>query len=114
MIPNWAIVSLRKADPDEVEESGLPNDGYRNWGLIGSPGAKSFGMTDTHGLVTAISECGSIDFWPQDGEGVAFPALAEHDGPRLNLLSSQDQLYGWEMTTGPVTFSRMVYHVSGV
>ncbi len=112
MIPNWAIVSLRKADPDEVEESGLPNDGYRNWGLIGSPGAKSFGMTDTHGLVTAISECGSIDFWPQGREGVAFPALAEHDGSRLNLLSSQDQLYGWEMTTGPVTFSRMVYHVS--
>jgi len=112
MIPNWAILALRKADPDEVEGSGLPNDGYLNWGLIGSPGAKSFGITDTHGLVTAISECGSVDFWPQGAEGVAFPALAEHDGPRLNLLSSQDQLYGWEMTTGPVTFSRMVYHVS--
>ncbi|MGY5862860.1 MAG: hypothetical protein RTU09_10865, partial [Candidatus Thorarchaeota archaeon] len=112
MIPNWAILALRKADPDEIEESGLPNDGYRNWGLVGSPGAKSFGITDTRGLVTAISECGSINFWPQGAEGVAFPALAEHDGPRLNLLSSQDQLYEWEMTTGPVTFSRMVYHVS--
>ena len=112
MLPNWAVLALRKADPDEVEESGLPNDGYRNWSLVGSPGAKSFGITDTHGLVTAISECGSIDFWPQGGEGVAFPALAEHDGPRLNLLSSQDQLYEWEMTTGPVTFSRMIYHVS--
>jgi len=112
MLPNWAIFALRKADPDKVEESGLPNDGYRNWGLIGSPGAKSFGVTDTYGLVTAIPECGSIDFWPQGAEGVTFPALAEHDGPRLNLLSSQDQLYEWEMTTGSVTFSRMVYHVS--
>ena len=112
MLPNWAILALRKADPDEIEKSGLPNDGHRNWGLIGSPGAKSFGITDTHGLVTAISECGSINFWPQGAEGIAFPALAEHDGPRLNLLSSQDQLYEWEMTTGPVTFSRMVYHVS--
>ena len=112
MLPNWATLALRKADPEGVEESGLPNDGYHNWGLIGSPGAKSFGMTDTHGLVTAISECGSLDFWPQGADGVAFPALAEHDGPRLNLLSSQDQLYEWEMTTGSVTFSRMVYHVS--
>ncbi|NOR38260.1 MAG: hypothetical protein GQ580_01565 [Candidatus Thorarchaeota archaeon] len=112
MLPNWAILALRKADPDEVEGSGLPNNGYLNWGPIGSPGAKSFGITDTHGLVTAIPECGSIDFWPQGAEGVAFPALAEHDGPKLNLLSSQDQLYGWEMTTGPVTFSRMIYHVS--
>jgi hypothetical protein len=77
MLPNWAILALRKADPDEVEESGLPNDGYRNWGLIGSSGAKSFGVTDTCGLVTAIPECGSIDFWPQGAEGVAFPALAE-------------------------------------
>ncbi len=68
MIPNWAILALRKADPDEVEESGLPNNGYLNWGLIGSPGAKSFGITDTHGLVTAIPECGSIDFWPQGAE----------------------------------------------
>ncbi|MFW9847477.1 MAG: hypothetical protein ACFFD6_12055, partial [Candidatus Thorarchaeota archaeon] len=108
MLPHWARLKKLKGTLPAEEVS---NDQFRNWTLIGRPGGSKFATTDESGLVTVLPRCGSLDFWPQDDEGIVFPSLADRDGPRLILISPEDQLFEWNFIRGPITFSRYVYHV---
>ncbi|MFW9848812.1 MAG: hypothetical protein ACFFF4_06710 [Candidatus Thorarchaeota archaeon] len=110
MLPNWAIRHIwHKGKRSDVEES-ISNNRYRNWIVIGGPGSKSYAISDHTGLVTAIEDCGSLDFWPKVDE-VEFPALEEYGSPRLNLVSVDDQMYEWKTASGPLEFTRLLYHV---
>ena len=112
MLPHWALKALEKANRTKVVDEGLTNNGFRNWLVIGGVGGKRFAISDSSGLVTADAQCGSLDFWLQEPEGLLFPALQPGDGPRLQLISPEDQVYEWKHTVGPVEFSRMVYYAS--
>ncbi|MFW9966980.1 MAG: hypothetical protein ACFFEA_07485 [Candidatus Thorarchaeota archaeon] len=108
MLPLWMRLHKQKIP---LDESGISNNHFRNWTLIGSPGAKHYGITDESGLVTAVPQCGSLDFWPEDNGELIYPATTDRDGPQLTLISPEDQIFEWKVIRGPIEFSRHIYHV---
>ncbi|MFW9796812.1 MAG: hypothetical protein ACFFE2_07225 [Candidatus Thorarchaeota archaeon] len=111
MLPSWVHLTLKGLNKESSLISKLPNDSYRNWSLIGGVGAKRFGMTDSRGLSTALSDGGSLDIWVLGSEGIIFPALLGKDGPQMRLVSSEDQLYEWKTDVESVEFTRLQYYV---
>ncbi|MGD9382248.1 MAG: hypothetical protein PVI03_07375 [Candidatus Thorarchaeota archaeon] len=107
MLPLWVRLQNQKTPFDE---NGVSNDHLRNWTIIGNPGAKSYAVTDESGLLTAVPQCGSLDFWPEDNGELIYPATADRDGPRLSLISPEDQIFEWKVNKGPIEFSRHIYH----
>ncbi len=107
MLPHWAV---RKSQKHPIDETGFPNDTNRNWTFVGGVGTKKYGVADPSGLLTVLPECGSLDFWIQNGSEIVFPALAYSDGPRLALISPEDQVLEWKYLQSPVEFTRLVYH----
>jgi hypothetical protein len=106
MMPLW--VNLRgSVDTDEQE---LQNSSNRNHVVIGMPCGRKFACCDESGLLQSIPDCGSIEFWPSDGDKIIFPALVSKDGPGLSLISSNDQIYEWTSSIGSIDFSRLIYH----
>ncbi|TFF84592.1 hypothetical protein EU524_00825, partial [Candidatus Thorarchaeota archaeon] len=69
MLPYWAILTL-KDTREKHEKTILENGLYRNWSLLGGPGAKHYGLADSRGLITACTGCGSLDFWVSGAEGM--------------------------------------------
>ena len=110
MLPSWAIQTIWDRGKRQDIQDILPNEKYSNWIVIGGPGSQSYGISDHTGLVTILEECGSFDFWPR-ADDIQFPALQEYDGPRLNLVTVDDQMYEWSTTSGPLEFNRLLYHV---
>ncbi len=111
MLPSWAVRKIWSGGKRQDVPLHLPNDAYRNWTVIGIPGGNSFAVADISGLTTTHSLSGSIDFWPI-GESTTYPSLADMRGPRLQLLSLDDQVYEWTASNGPITFRRLIYHIS--
>ncbi|MHA2385692.1 MAG: hypothetical protein ACXAEE_05735, partial [Candidatus Thorarchaeota archaeon] len=107
MLPLWVRLQNQKTP---IDESGFSNDHLRNWAIIGNPGAKSYAVTDESGLMTAVPQCGSLDFWPEDEGELIYPATTDRDGPRLALISPEDQIFEWKAIRGPIEFSRYIYH----
>ena len=112
MLPSWAVLALRSSSKDKALSASFENNRYRNWSLLGGPGARHFAIADSRGLLTANENCGSIDIWISGGDEIIFPALTEKDGPRLRLISTEDQMYEWRTDVGPVEIRRLVYHVT--
>ncbi|MHA2021628.1 MAG: hypothetical protein ACW96N_07930, partial [Candidatus Thorarchaeota archaeon] len=108
MLPRWVHLQKQKTP---LEQDGVSNDHLRNWTIIGNPGAKSYAVTDESGLVTAVPQCGSLDFWPEDDGELIYPATTDRDGPSLTLISPEDQIFEWKVIRGPIEFSRHIYHV---
>ncbi len=108
MLPNWAIQRSRK---EKIAETDFANDQHRNWTPVGRVGGRRFGVVDSSGLLTVLPECGSLDFWIQNGDQIFYPALADRDGPRLELVSREDQMFEWRFIQDPVEFTRLIYHV---
>ncbi|MHA2069066.1 MAG: hypothetical protein ACXABY_32285, partial [Candidatus Thorarchaeota archaeon] len=48
MLPFWARLQKQKSP---LDENGVSNDHFRNWTLVGSPGAKKYAVTDESGIV---------------------------------------------------------------
>jgi len=111
MLPSWAVLTLKDFDKERGIVTELHNTMYGNYSLIGGVGAKRYGMADSRGLISPKIECGSIDFWLQEGQDLLFPALIGKDGPQLKLVSSDDQVYEWKAHIKSVEFTRLVYHV---
>jgi hypothetical protein len=109
MLPFWVRLQKQKSP---IEENSVSNDHFRNWTLVGSPGAKRYALTDESGLMTALPQCGSLDFWLEDEQELLFPATTDRDGPRLVLLSPEDQIFEWKSIRGPIEFSRHIYHAT--
>ena len=109
MLPLWARLQKQKTP---LNETGVSNDHLRNWTNIGNPGAKSYAVADESGLVTAVVQCGSLDFWLEDNGELIYPSTVDRDGPRLSLVSPEDQIFEWKTFKGPIEFSRHIYHVS--
>ncbi|MHA2600816.1 MAG: hypothetical protein AM324_001620, partial [Candidatus Thorarchaeota archaeon SMTZ1-83] len=107
MLPQWAI---KKSQKQPIDETGFANDTNRNWTFVGGVGTKKYGVADPSGLLTVLPECGSLDFWVQNGSEIVFPALADSDGPRLVLISPEDQVLEWKHVRSPVEFTRLIYH----
>ncbi|MHA2425435.1 MAG: hypothetical protein ACXAEF_11655, partial [Candidatus Thorarchaeota archaeon] len=110
MLPNWATKMLWEKGKRQDLNDVFHNNKYRNWIVIGAPGSKSYAMSDHTGLVTIRDECGSLDFWPKADE-IEFPSLQDYDGPRLSLVTVDDQMYEWKTTSGPLEFNRLLYHI---
>jgi hypothetical protein len=108
MLPRWVHLQKQKTP---LEQDGVSNDHLRNWTIIGNPSAKSYAVTDESGLVTAVPQCGSLDFWPEDDGELIYPATTDRDGPSLTLISPEDQIFEWKVIRGPIEFSRHIYHV---
>jgi hypothetical protein len=111
MLPSWAVLTLKDFDKEQSTVTEFSNTMYSNYSLIGGVGTKKYGTTDSRGLLSALIDCGSLDFWLQDGEQLLFPALIGKDGPQLKLVSSEDQVYEWTTYIRSVEFTRLVYHV---
>ncbi|MHA1929261.1 MAG: hypothetical protein ACTSV2_11865, partial [Candidatus Thorarchaeota archaeon] len=111
MLPYWAIKSKQMKTSPSAEVETFPNDQFRNWFIIGSPGAHYFGISDSHGLTTANTNCGSIDIWLAGADKILFPSLYGHDDPKMTLVSPEDQIYEWNEQLGSIVFNRLVYHV---
>ncbi|MFW9912796.1 MAG: hypothetical protein ACFFEU_10005 [Candidatus Thorarchaeota archaeon] len=109
MLPRWARIQRQKTPFDET---GVSNDHLRNWTVVGNPGARCYAVTDESGLVTVLPQCGSLDFWPEYNGALIHPTTADSDGPRLSLVSPEDQIFEWKTIRGPIEFSRHIYHVS--
>ncbi|MHA2208106.1 MAG: hypothetical protein ACXABV_02950 [Candidatus Thorarchaeota archaeon] len=107
MLPLWVRLQNQKTP---LDESGFSNDHLRNWTIVGNPGAKSYAVTDESALMTALPQCGSLDFWPEDEGELIYPAITDRDGPRLTLISPEDQIFEWKTIRGPIEFSRHIYH----
>jgi hypothetical protein len=107
MLPRWAI---KKSQKQPIDETGFANDTNRNWTFVGGVGTKKYGVADPSGLLTVLPECGSLDFWVQNGSEIVFPALADSDGPRLVMISPEDQVLEWKHVQSPVEFTRLIYH----
>jgi hypothetical protein len=107
MLPLWVRLQKQKTP---LDENGVSNDHLRNWTIIGNPGARSYAVTDESGLLTAVPQCGSLDFWPEDNGELIHPAITDRDGPRLSLISPEDQIFEWKIIKGPIEFSRHMYH----
>ncbi len=110
MLPNWAIKRIWDGGRRGSVPSYLPNDTLRNWALIGSPGGRNFGISDSHGLTTVLESCGSIEFWIKDAH-IIYPAMMDDRESPFKLISLEDQMYEWSRSLGPVTFQRLVYHI---
>ncbi|MFW9800036.1 MAG: hypothetical protein ACFFD9_06350, partial [Candidatus Thorarchaeota archaeon] len=108
MLPNWVISRSRK---EEIGEADFANDQHRNWTPVGRVGGRRFGIVDSSGLLTVLPECGSLEFWIQNGDQIVFPALADRDGPRLEIASPEDQMFEWKFIQDPIEFTRLIYHV---
>lgn len=111
MLPNWAVREIWTGGKKQDVPLHLPNDAYRNWTVIGVPGGSNFAIADVSGLTTAHSLSGSIEFWPI-GESIIYPSLANMQDSKLQLLSLDDQVYDWMSSNGPITFRRLIYHIS--
>jgi hypothetical protein len=111
MLPNWALRTIWAGGKRQAVPRQLANDAYRNWTVIGAPGGNSFAISDISGLTTAHTFSGSIEFWPID-KSIIYPSLADWQGPKLQILSLDDQVYEWTMSTGPITFRRLIYHIA--
>ncbi|MFX0054251.1 MAG: hypothetical protein ACFFAX_10900 [Promethearchaeota archaeon] len=109
MLPRWARLQKQKTPFDEA---GVSNDHLRNWTIVGNPGARCYAVTDESGLVTAVPQCGSLDFWLEVSGELIYPSTVDRDGPRLCLVSPEDQIFEWKTIRGPIEFSRHIYHVS--
>jgi hypothetical protein len=107
MKPQWAILHVSE-DEDELE---MNNTSKRNHIVIGIPGGRYFARCDATGLLNAILHSGSIEFWLYDGDEIIFPALVNEEGPKISLISPDDQVYEWSTSVGSVDFSRLMYHV---
>jgi len=112
MLPHWAVKSMKEKSDKGDSSTTFPNDRFRNWLIIGEPGARSFGTSDSQGLATSLSCCGSLDYWISNSEGIDFPALSDYDGPRMALISPEDQHYEWTTQIGSIIFRRLVYHAT--
>ncbi|MFW9835440.1 MAG: hypothetical protein ACFFEK_15675, partial [Candidatus Thorarchaeota archaeon] len=110
MLPSWVDLTIKGQGKKDTLNSTLANNSYRNWSLIGGVGARKCGIADSRGLVTTLSDCGSIDVWILGSDGIIFPALIGKDGPQLRLVSSEDQLYEWKTDVRSVEFTRLVFH----
>jgi len=111
MLPSWAVLTLKDFDKERRLVTEFRNTMYANWALIGGVGKRRHGIADSRGLVSSKIDCGSIDFWLQEGQQLLFPALLGKDGPQLKLVSSDDQVYEWKTHVKSVEFTRLVYHV---
>lgn len=111
MVPSWAVLTLKDLNTEENMITEMANTVYRNWYVIGGVGAKRYGIADSRGLTMARFDCGSIDFWIQQQDEILYPPLIGKDGPQLQLVSSEDQVYEWTTYSGPIEFSRLIYHV---
>ena len=111
MLPSWAHLTLRDINLSEEMITELANTSYNNWSNIGGVGAKSYGIVDSRGLLTARFDCGSIDFWLIDENSIIFPALLGKDEAQLHLVSTDDQLYEWKKHLESIEFNRLIYHV---
>ncbi|MHA2433952.1 MAG: hypothetical protein ACXADO_12040 [Candidatus Thorarchaeota archaeon] len=107
MLPHWAI---KKSQKQPIDETGFANHTNRNWTFVGGVGTKKYGVVDPSGLLTVLPECGSLDFWVQNGSEIVFPALADSDGSRLAMISPEDQVLEWKHVQSPVEFTRLIYH----
>ncbi|MHA2378952.1 MAG: hypothetical protein ACXADO_04090 [Candidatus Thorarchaeota archaeon] len=107
MLPIWAI---KKSQKHSVDETGFANDTHRNWTFVGGVGTRRYAVIDSSGLLTVLPECGSLDFWIQNGAEIVFPALSDSDGPRLVMTSPEDQVLEWKHIQSPVEFTRLIYH----
>jgi hypothetical protein len=112
MLPSWAVLTLKDYNKERHTVTEFRNTMYNNFSLIGGVGTKKYGTTDSRGLLSAILDCGSLDFWLDDGEQLLFPALIGKDGPQLKLVSSEDQVYEWKTDVKSTEFTRLVYHVT--
>lgn len=110
MCPSWVILSIKELDIEGQHITEYHNSMYRNWSNLGGVGTKRFGIVDSRGLVTPQFDFGSIDFWLLQDEKLVFPALIGKDGPQLQLISTEDQLYEWKTQISSVEFNRLVYH----
>ncbi len=110
MIPSWALRDSRRSAKAPSENDRFDNDQRRNWTTIGGVGSREYAVCDSKGLLTVIPDCGSIDFWLLGPAGIIFPSMVPDEGPRLVLLSAEDQVYEWKTDLGPLEFSRLVYH----
>lgn len=111
MLPSWAVLTLKDFDKERNIVTEFQNTMYGNYSLIGGVGARKYGTADSRGLISSKFDCGSIDFWLQDGQNLIFPALIGKDGPQLRLVSSDDQVYEWKTHSKSIEFTRLVYHV---
>ncbi|MFW9884460.1 MAG: hypothetical protein ACFFEX_08730 [Candidatus Thorarchaeota archaeon] len=109
MLPLWARLQKQKTP---FEDTGVSNDHLRNWTIVGNPGARYYAVTDESGLVTTVPQCGSLDFWLEVNGELIYPSTMDRDGPRLSLVSPEDQIFEWKAIRGPIEFSRHIYHVS--
>ena len=112
MLPNWALRDSRRSSKVPSECDSLDNDQRRNWTTIGGVGSRGYAISDSKGLLTVNPECGSIEFWLLAPTGIIFPSTIADEGPRLTLLSPEDQVYEWRIDLGPLEYSRLVYHSS--
>ncbi|MHA1949302.1 MAG: hypothetical protein ACXAAO_02690 [Candidatus Thorarchaeota archaeon] len=111
MLPAWAALDIKGIDVEESLITEYPNDSYRNWSLVGGVGGYNYGIVDTRGLTSARADIGSVDIWLQEDEEIIFPALIGKDGPQLQLVSTEDQLYEWRTEVKSIEFVRLIYHV---
>jgi len=111
MLPHWVLQTIGPRQGSPSDDRPLVNNHHRNWTIVGGVGGLACATSDPSGLLTANADCGSIEFWPQGPDGILHPALVTDTGPRLVLLSTEDQIYEWKTQLGPVGFSRLVYHV---
>jgi len=110
MLPHWVISRLWEGGRKKDAPTFFPNNTFRNWALIGTPGGQNFGIADSHGLTTVLEICGSIELWPKDS-GIIYPAMLDSKESPFRLISIEDQMYEWSMTLGSITFQRLIYHV---
>jgi len=111
-VPSWVLRGSRRSAATPSGDDTLDNDQQRYWTTVGGVGSHDYAVCDSKGLLTAIPECGSIDFWLLGPTGIIFPSMISEEGPKLTLLSAEDQVYEWRTSLGPVEFSRLVYHSS--
>ncbi len=111
MLPRWVLQAIGPRQGSPSDDRPLANNHHRNWTIVGGVGGLACAISDSSGLLTANADCGSVEFWLQGPDGIVHPALVADTGPRLVLLSTEDQIYEWKTQLGPVEFSRLVYHV---
>ncbi|MGY5874664.1 MAG: hypothetical protein RTU30_02865 [Candidatus Thorarchaeota archaeon] len=111
MVPRW-VARVHGKIEENIADSRFRNDRNRDWAVVGSVGARNYASIDSAGLVCSLPQCGSIDVWIKDADEIVFPALADRSGPELSLVSPADQVFEWSASTGPISFTRLIYHAT--
>ncbi len=110
MLPDW-VHRMKRDLRGRIPTEAMNNTSHRNWIVLGGIASNAYAISDTKGLVTAITDCGSIDFWLKVNDEILFPTLVDPKESRLSMVSPEDQLYQWNAAVGSVEFSRLIYHV---